>query len=208
MPYRVGNGVGAAWLAAKKGKNHRVGSGLTGAAARLSERPRRCKIEMTVPRLRSKTTLKIAALARSGLRWRLPAAWRSPAAAASPRPCSAATCCRKARSNRSRSAPRQEQVLIVLGTPSTVATVSGEAFYYISQTSRARGGVHALRGQGPARDRGLFRQGPPGRAARQLRPQGRQGVRLRVADDADRRQGRRTICATSSRACAPRSSGG
>jgi outer membrane protein assembly factor BamE (lipoprotein component of BamABCDE complex) len=27
----------------------------------------------------------------------------------------------------------QEQVLMVLGTPSTVATVSGEAFYYISQ---------------------------------------------------------------------------
>lgn len=32
----------------------------------------------------------------------------------------------------------QEQVLIVLGTPSTVATVNGEAFYYISQkTQRA-----------------------------------------------------------------------
>jgi outer membrane protein assembly factor BamE (lipoprotein component of BamABCDE complex) len=30
----------------------------------------------------------------------------------------------------------QEQVLIVLGTPSTVATVSGEAFYYISQTAK------------------------------------------------------------------------
>src|SRR6476620_8570173 len=29
----------------------------------------------------------------------------------------------------------QEQVLIVPGTPSTVATVSGEAFYYISQRS-------------------------------------------------------------------------
>lgn len=29
----------------------------------------------------------------------------------------------------------QEQVLIVLGTPSTVATVSGEVFYYISQTT-------------------------------------------------------------------------
>src|SRR6476620_6721785 len=29
----------------------------------------------------------------------------------------------------------QEQVLIVLGTPSTVATVSGDAFYYISQTA-------------------------------------------------------------------------
>jgi outer membrane protein assembly factor BamE (lipoprotein component of BamABCDE complex) len=27
----------------------------------------------------------------------------------------------------------QEQVLIVLGTPSTVATVAGEVFYYISQ---------------------------------------------------------------------------
>lgn len=32
----------------------------------------------------------------------------------------------------------QEQVLIVLGTPSTVATVNGEVFYYISQqTQRA-----------------------------------------------------------------------
>ncbi len=30
----------------------------------------------------------------------------------------------------------QEQVLIVLGTPSTVATVSGEAFYYISQRAQ------------------------------------------------------------------------
>jgi len=30
----------------------------------------------------------------------------------------------------------QEQVLIVLGTPSTVATISGEAFYYISQKSQ------------------------------------------------------------------------
>jgi outer membrane protein assembly factor BamE (lipoprotein component of BamABCDE complex) len=30
----------------------------------------------------------------------------------------------------------QDQVLIVLGTPSTVATVNGEAFYYISQTAQ------------------------------------------------------------------------
>jgi outer membrane protein assembly factor BamE (lipoprotein component of BamABCDE complex) len=34
----------------------------------------------------------------------------------------------------------QEQVLIVLGTPSTVATVSGEAFYYISQRAERRVG--------------------------------------------------------------------
>jgi outer membrane protein assembly factor BamE (lipoprotein component of BamABCDE complex) len=30
----------------------------------------------------------------------------------------------------------QEQVLIVLGTPSTVATVNGEVFYYISQKTQ------------------------------------------------------------------------
>jgi outer membrane protein assembly factor BamE (lipoprotein component of BamABCDE complex) len=32
----------------------------------------------------------------------------------------------------------QEQVLILLGTPSTVATVSGEAFYYISQRAERK----------------------------------------------------------------------
>ena len=32
----------------------------------------------------------------------------------------------------------QDQVLIVLGTPSTVATLSGEVFYYISQRSERR----------------------------------------------------------------------
>lgn len=30
----------------------------------------------------------------------------------------------------------QEQVLLVLGTPSTVATVNGQVFYYISQTAK------------------------------------------------------------------------
>jgi outer membrane protein assembly factor BamE (lipoprotein component of BamABCDE complex) len=32
----------------------------------------------------------------------------------------------------------QDQVLIVMGTPSTVATLSGEVFYYISQRSERR----------------------------------------------------------------------
>jgi outer membrane protein assembly factor BamE (lipoprotein component of BamABCDE complex) len=32
----------------------------------------------------------------------------------------------------------QEQVLLVLGTPSTIATVSGEAFYYISQKTERK----------------------------------------------------------------------
>ena len=31
----------------------------------------------------------------------------------------------------------QEQVLIVMGTPSTVATVSGDTFYYISQRTES-----------------------------------------------------------------------
>ena len=51
----------------------------------------------------------------------------------------------------------QEQVLIVLGTPSTVATVSGEAFYYISQRRRGRF-VHADEDHRSARGRDLFRQ--------------------------------------------------
>ena len=32
----------------------------------------------------------------------------------------------------------QDQVLIVMGTPSTVATLSGEVFYYISQRASRR----------------------------------------------------------------------
>ena len=42
-------------------------------------------------------------------------------------------CCPKAHSSRIPLGASQEQVLLVLGTPSTVATISGEAFYYISQ---------------------------------------------------------------------------
>ena len=34
----------------------------------------------------------------------------------------------------------QEQVLIVLGTPSTVATVNGDAFFYISQKAQRSAG--------------------------------------------------------------------
>jgi outer membrane protein assembly factor BamE (lipoprotein component of BamABCDE complex) len=36
----------------------------------------------------------------------------------------------------------QDQVLLVLGTPSTVATVSGEVFYYISQKSQRIAFLH------------------------------------------------------------------
>ena len=63
-----------------------------------------------------------------GQRSRLPAA-----AATSPRSTSAAMSCPRARLEQVPLGSSQEQVLIVLGTPSTVATVSGEAFYYISQ---------------------------------------------------------------------------
>ena len=46
---------------------------------------------------------------------------------------SAATCCPEGALEQIPLGASQEQVLLVLGTPSTVATVSGEAFYYISQ---------------------------------------------------------------------------
>ena len=83
----------------------------------------------------------------------------------------------------------QEQVLIVLGTPSTVATVSGEAFYYISQNGRPRRSRSCqTKDHRSARDRDLFRQGPTGPTARLIRHQGRQGVRLRQPHHADRRR--------------------
>ena len=72
----------------------------------------------------------------------------------------------------------QDQVLIVLGTPSTVATLSGEVFYYISQRTERNVAFMNQQIVRPARDRDLLRQEPPGAAARQLRPAGRQDVRL------------------------------
>ena len=48
--------------------------------------------------------------------------------------------------------------------------------------------VHADQGHRPARDRGLFRQEPKSPAARRIRHQGRQGVRLHQPHDADERQ--------------------
>ena len=58
------------------------------------------------------------------------------AAAASPRAISAATCLPEGALEQIPLGSSQEQVLIVLGTPSTVATVSGEVFYYISQRTQ------------------------------------------------------------------------
>ena len=83
----------------------------------------------------------------------------------------------------------QEQVLIVLGTPSTVATVSGEAFYYISQ--RAERAISFM----PAKitDQRViaiyFDKDRRVATGRLLRHQGRQGVRLHQPHDADGRRG-------------------
>jgi outer membrane protein assembly factor BamE (lipoprotein component of BamABCDE complex) len=49
----------------------------------------------------------------------------------------------------------QEQVLIVLGTPSTVATISGEVFYYISQRTEKNRKVERLANYG-IRDGKIF----------------------------------------------------
>ena len=81
----------------------------------------------------------------------------------------------------------QEQVLIVLGTPSTVATVSGEVFYYISQRAEQK---LAFMTQNVTNQRVIavyFDKKRRVAAARQLRPQGRQGVRLRQPHHADLR---------------------
>ena len=82
----------------------------------------------------------------------------------------------------------QEQVLIVLGTPSTVATVSGEAFYYISQRAERPISFMRIEDRRPTRHRGLFRQEPKSAAARRIRHEGRQGFRLHQPHDADRRR--------------------
>ena len=82
----------------------------------------------------------------------------------------------------------QEQVLIVLGTPSTVATVSGEVFYYISQRAEQK---LAFLPQDVTNQRVIavyFDKNRRVAAARQLRAQGRQGVRLRQPHHADRRR--------------------
>ncbi len=82
----------------------------------------------------------------------------------------------------------QEQVLLVLGTPSTVATVSGEAFYYISQ--RADRPISFMPTE--VTDQRViavyFDKDQKSAAARRIRPEGRQGFRLRQPHDTDRRQ--------------------
>src|SRR2546429_6255489 len=55
----------------------------------------------------------------------------------------------------------QEQVLIVLGTPSTVATVSGEAFYYISQRAERRVAFLQQEGVGQRGGAGYFDKNRP-----------------------------------------------
>ena len=83
----------------------------------------------------------------------------------------------------------QEQVLIVLGTPSTVATVSGEVFYYISQRGEK---PVAFMPQKVVDQRVIAVYFDKNRRVERLADyglQGRQGVRLRQPHHADRRQG-------------------
>ena len=83
----------------------------------------------------------------------------------------------------------QEQVLIVLGTPSTVATINGEAFYYISQRSvRAAAFLpHEVVDQRVVavyfdKDRRVVRLA-------NYDDERRKDLRQHIADDADRRPG-------------------
>jgi outer membrane protein assembly factor BamE (lipoprotein component of BamABCDE complex) len=107
--------------------------GLTAACRPVRQRLPRCKTEMRVPGLGSKIAhnrhraarlaLALAcalALAGCGMTETLQRGYVLPEGALEQIPVGAS----------------QEQVLIVLGTPSTVATVNGEAFYYISQKTQ------------------------------------------------------------------------
>ena len=79
------------------------------------------------------------------------------------------------------------QALALMGTPSTTSTVGGDAWYYIGQKmSRALAFMPAK-----MTDQNVlaiyFDKSGKVDAHRQLRHEGRQGVRLRLAHDADRR---------------------
>ena len=83
----------------------------------------------------------------------------------------------------------QDQVLIVMGTPSTVATLNGEVFYYISQRSERK---VAFMNQQVVDQRVIaiyFDKQSPGAAAGQLRAAGRQDLRLHQPHHADLRPG-------------------
>ena len=79
----------------------------------------------------------------------------------------------------------QDQVLIVMGTPSTVATLNGEVFYYISQRSERK---VAFMNQKVVDQRVIaiyFDKNRQVRAACQLRAAGRQDFRLHQPHHAD-----------------------
>ena len=112
----------------------------------------------------------------SGSRWRLPVASRLRAAAASPRHLQRGYVMPEGALEQIPVGATQEQVLIVLGTPSTVATVNGEAFYYISQKAQRSAAFmpHEVVDQRVIAV--YFDKERRVTAARQLRHQGRQSL--------------------------------
>lgn len=78
----------------------------------------------------------------------------------------------------------QDQVLIVMGTPSTVATLDGEVFYYISQRSER---MVAFMNQRVVDQRviAIYFDKSARAPAGELRPPGRQDLRLHQPHHAD-----------------------
>jgi len=70
------------------------------------------------------------------------------------------------------------------GTPSTVATLNGEVFYYISQRSERMVAFMNQKSSTSGSSRSISTR-TPGAAARQLRPAGRQDIRLHQPHHAD-----------------------
>ncbi len=82
----------------------------------------------------------------------------------------------------------KEQALALMGTPSTTSTVGGDAWYYIGQKyQRSLAFMPAKMTDQTVL--AIYFDKNEARAHRQLRHEGRSGVRLRLAHDADRRLG-------------------
>src|SRR6516165_2038356 len=117
MPYRV-----AGHAPRQQGEKHRFGSPLA------VRRHRRCNTEMTGSRHTARNRSRSVRLALAFV-----GALALPACSGFSETLERGYVLQEGALEQIPIGATQEQVLIVLGTPSTVATVSGEAFYYISQ---------------------------------------------------------------------------
>ncbi len=88
-------------------------------------------------------------------------------------------------------ATTKPEALAALGTPSTTSTVGGDAWYYIGQKMKHTLSFMPVQMTDQHVLAVYFDKDRQGRPHRELRHEGRQGVRLRQPHDANRRLGAR-----------------